>query len=127
MPDIYPDRKTLIELLIDDDLNDWFTKSDQADYLSYLLRTGFIGYDHACNEIELYLDDLAYYGLKTAFKVSPAKALDFVEQFSLDDFKDICDMVIAGTLSEDWFVKIMNDHKTAKECFPALVSSEYHA
>lgn len=46
MPDIYPDRKTLIELLIDDDLNDWFTKSDQADYLSYLLRTGFIGYNH---------------------------------------------------------------------------------
>lgn len=84
-------------------------------------------YDHACNEVELYLDDLAYYGLKTAFKVSPAKALDFVEQFSLDDFKDICDMVIAGTLSEDWFVKIMNDHKVAKECFPALVRSEYHA
>jgi len=46
MPDIYPSRVVLIDLLVDNDLNDWFSKSDMADYFSYLLRTGIKGYDY---------------------------------------------------------------------------------
>ena len=50
MPDIYPSRDKLIELLVDDDINDWFSKSDMADSFSYLLRNGFIGYDNRTDQ-----------------------------------------------------------------------------
>ena len=40
-----PSREKMIEWLVDSDINDWYDKADQADYLSFLLRTGFIGYE----------------------------------------------------------------------------------
>lgn len=38
-------RVLAINLLVDDDLNGWYDRDDQADYFSYLLRTGIKGYD----------------------------------------------------------------------------------
>lgn len=44
MPEIKHSKQALIEMLIDDDINGFFDRDDQADYLSYILRTGFVGY-----------------------------------------------------------------------------------
>lgn len=40
----------MIELLVDDDINSWYDRDDQCDYLSYLLRRGFKGYDDYTEE-----------------------------------------------------------------------------
>lgn len=44
MPDIYPPREKLIDLLIDDDLNEWHDREDKDEYFAMLLRVGFVGY-----------------------------------------------------------------------------------
>lgn len=46
MPDIYPPREKLIELLVDGDINGFYDREDQADYISYLKRNGFVGYNN---------------------------------------------------------------------------------
>jgi hypothetical protein len=84
-------------------------------------------YDMAFNEIEVYLDDLKYMGFSHAGKLSSSKALDFIEKFSLEDFKDICEMVMDKAIDEDWFIKVMTDHKLALECFPYLSRSNEYA
>lgn len=43
-------KNEMIEMLVDDDINDWHDRDDQADYLSYLLRRGFKGYDDYTEE-----------------------------------------------------------------------------
>ena len=50
MPDIYPPREKLIELLVDDDVNGFYDRDDQADYFSYLLRVGFVGYNNQTDQ-----------------------------------------------------------------------------
>ena len=45
-----PSREKMIEWLVDSDINDWYDRADQADYLSCLLRTGFIGYEQQSYE-----------------------------------------------------------------------------
>jgi len=84
-------------------------------------------YDMAFNEIEVYLDDLKYMGFSHAGKLSSSKALDFIEKFSLEDFKDICEMVMDKAIDEEWFIKVMTDHKLALECFPYLSRSNEYA
>ncbi len=79
--------------------------------------------DQLYEHIETYLDDLRYMGYPKAGDVSLNRVFDFIEQFSLEDFKDLADMVIDGNLSEDWFVLCMSDPKKATECFPYLARS----
>lgn len=50
MPDIYPPREKLIEILVDDSINSWYDREDQADYFSYLMRVGFIGYNNLTDQ-----------------------------------------------------------------------------
>lgn len=50
MPDIYPPREKLIELLVDDDINGFYDRDDQADYISYLMRHGFVGYNNQTDQ-----------------------------------------------------------------------------
>jgi hypothetical protein len=84
-------------------------------------------YEMACNEVDIWLDDLTYMGFPHAGKLSGNKAMDFVERFSLDGFKDVCEMVMDKELTEEWFIKVMSDPKIALECFPHLVRNEYYA
>jgi hypothetical protein len=84
-------------------------------------------YEMACNEVDIWLDDLTYMGFPHAGKLSSSKALDFVEKFSLEDFKDICEMVMDKAIDEEWFIKVMTDHKLALECFPYLSRSNEYA
>jgi hypothetical protein len=39
-------KSEMIDQLIDDDLNDWNSKTDQQTYLYHLLHDGFKGYLH---------------------------------------------------------------------------------
>jgi hypothetical protein len=39
-------KSEMIDQLIDDDLNDWNSKTDQQTYLYQLLENGFKGYLH---------------------------------------------------------------------------------
>jgi len=50
MPDIYPPREKLIELLVDDDINGFYDRNDQADYISHLMRHGFVGYNNQTDQ-----------------------------------------------------------------------------
>jgi hypothetical protein len=50
MPDIYPPREKLIELLVDDDINGFYDRDDQADYISYLMIHGFVGYNNQTDQ-----------------------------------------------------------------------------
>ena len=64
MPDIYPPREKLIELLVDDDINGFYDREDQADYLSYLMRVGFVGYNNQTDQqlIDECIDRELYFG-----------------------------------------------------------------
>lgn len=46
----YPSRQALIDMLIDDDINGFYDGNDQAAYLSFILRSGFVGYDNQLAE-----------------------------------------------------------------------------
>lgn len=46
-------RDEMINLLIDDDLNNWYDRDDKDEYFAMILRNGFIGYNDQSNkEIE---------------------------------------------------------------------------
>lgn len=64
MPDIYPPREKLIELLVDDDINGFYDREDQADYFSYLMRVGFVGYNNQTDQqlIDECIDRELYFG-----------------------------------------------------------------
>lgn len=64
------------------------------------------------------LEDLEYMGF--AHSVTVGMALDFVDEFGIDSFLDVIDQVMDGQLPTDWFNKVMEDHKIARECFPYL-------
>lgn len=54
-------RQEMIEKLVDRDINMFFERADMADYLSYLFRTGVVGYDsYTDKELE---DECFDYGL----------------------------------------------------------------
>lgn len=50
MPNIHTPRQELIELLVDDDINGFVDRSDHADYISHLVRNGFVGYNHQTDQ-----------------------------------------------------------------------------
>jgi hypothetical protein len=68
--------------------------------------------------IEMNLDDLEYEGFTHG--VTVGMALDFVDEFGVDSFLDVVDQVMDGQLPTDWFNKVMEDHKVARDCFPYL-------
>ena len=54
-------RSEMIEKLVDRDIDSFFDRADMADYLSYILRIGVVGYDNYSDE-EL-LNECLDYGL----------------------------------------------------------------
>jgi hypothetical protein len=68
--------------------------------------------------IQSNLDDLEYMGF--THSVTMGMALDFVDEFGIDGFMDVIDQAIDGQIPMDWFDKVINDHKVARECFPYL-------
>jgi hypothetical protein len=68
--------------------------------------------------IESNLDDLEYMGFTHG--VTMGMALDFVDEFGVNGFLDVVDQAIDGQIPMDWFNKVIEDHKVARECFPYL-------
>jgi hypothetical protein len=91
-----------------------------SDYTSYNASYGV--YEKPSKDldemVESNLDDLDYMGFTHG--VTVGTALDFVDEFGIDGFLDVIDQVIDGQLPIDWFTKVMEDHKVARECFPYL-------
>ena len=58
-------RDEMIDVLVNDDINNWYDRDDQADYLSYLLRVGFKGYDqHSDDELHCEMVDRGFIELE---------------------------------------------------------------
>ena len=82
-------------------------------------------------QLEGIFNELSDDGFIDAANLSMQSAIDFIEVFDEASFYDIAYMLIDGQLTEDWFIKVITDHKSAREAFPWLsrVSAEcesYH-
>ena len=77
------------------------------------------------DEIDIQLSELEAAGFTKAGSCSISYCLDFVEQFGLEAFIEIADMVRYGNIGEDWFIKCMTDDLAAREAFPFLNRSYY--
>jgi hypothetical protein len=69
-------------------------------------------------EVEINLDDLTY--IIGEHGITVDQGLNFVHEFGIEGFVDIVDYAISGELDLEWFKKIINDYKLARESFPAL-------
>ena len=59
-------------------------------------------------------------GFKRAGGLSRRQANEFVRKFGIDAFYEVSYMVMDKAIDEDWYVRIMSDFATARECFPWL-------
>jgi hypothetical protein len=56
--------------------------------------------------------------------MSRRQAGEFVTKFGVDSFFEISYMVMDKSIDEDWYVRVMSDFATARECFPWLEDVE---
>jgi hypothetical protein len=59
-------------------------------------------------------------GFARAGGLSRRQAGEFVRKFGVDAFYEVSYMVMDEAIDEDWYVRIMSDFATARECFPWL-------
>jgi hypothetical protein len=71
-------------------------------------------------EIDDILVELELAGFKRAGKLSRRQAGEFVRKFGIDSFFEVSNMVMDKAIDEDWYVRVMSDFATARECFPWL-------
>jgi hypothetical protein len=71
-------------------------------------------------EIDDILIELEMTGFKRAGGLSRRQANEFVRKFGIDAFYEVSYMVMDKAIDEDWYVRIMSDFATARECFPWL-------
>jgi hypothetical protein len=76
-------------------------------------------------DIESLLYEFQSLGLTKAEKLPMSLALDFVDEFSLDDFYDIAYMVMDNQLDQDTFLRVIANKNYAKEVFSWLQQSVY--
>lgn len=75
-------------------------------------------------DIDDTLVELELAGFKRAGRMSRRQAGEFASKFGIDSFFEISYMVIDKSIDEDWFVRVMSDFATARECFPWLEDAE---
>jgi hypothetical protein len=71
-------------------------------------------------EIDDILIELELAGFARAGGLSRRQAGEFVRKFGVDAFYEVSYMVMDEAIDEDWYVRIMSDFATARECFPWL-------
>lgn len=71
-------------------------------------------------EIDDILIELELAGFKRAGGLSRRQAGEFVRKFGVDSFFEVSYMVMDKAIDEDWYVRVMSDFATARECFPWL-------
>jgi hypothetical protein len=114
LPEIRSSYKGYLANLWDDDYRSYNASYGVVDAGSY----GIKPVQDVEEIVENNLDDLDYMGFTHG--VTVGMALDFVDEFGVDSFLDVVDQVIDNQLPIDWFKKVMEDHKVARECFPYL-------
>jgi len=75
-------------------------------------------------DIDDTLVELELAGFKRAGRMSRRQAGEFVDKFGVDSFFEISYMVLDKSIDEDWYIRIMSDFASARECFPWLEDVE---
>jgi hypothetical protein len=75
-------------------------------------------------DIDDTLVELELAGFKRAGRMSRRQAGEFVTKFGVDSFFEISYMVMDKSIDEEWYVRVMSDFATARECFPWLEDAE---
>jgi predicted glutamine amidotransferase len=77
------------------------------------------------DEIENIYAEFEHEGLMECASVGFNTMLDFADRFGAESFVEIAYMAIDKAISEEWFIKVINDHKMALEAFPYLADQQY--
>lgn len=75
-------------------------------------------------DIDDILVELELAGFKRAGRLSRRQANEFAYKFGMDSFFEVSYMVMDKSIDEDWYVRVMSDFATARECFPWLEDAE---
>lgn len=78
-------------------------------------------------DIDDTLVELELAGYQRAGRLSRRQAGEFANKFGVDSFFEISYMVMDTSIDEEWFVRVMSDFSTARECFPWLENAEKKA
>ena len=76
--------------------------------------------DYLSQEIEEYVDTLSRSGYHHAALISFNSCLDFCERYGIEQFSELCEMVLDGDISEDWLIRAVSDDHAAREMFDWL-------
>jgi hypothetical protein len=71
-------------------------------------------------DIGSMLDELENNGVLQPDSVSFTDCQDFVNDFGLDAFYEVSNMLLDGNINEEWYVKTMQSNKAALDAFPFL-------
>jgi hypothetical protein len=95
---------------------------------SYLDGVGYDGEIYHKQDEDFDIDDtlveLELSGFKRAGRMSRRQAGEFVNKFGVDSFFEISYMVIDKSIDEDWYIRVLSDFASARECFPWLEDVE---
>lgn len=89
----------------------WYQNEDET------ITNDYYDYD---DDVLMYLDDLNYCGYTSAGAISYDLAYDFIEKNSLEGFKDVCDYLLEGHITESAFIEMMYSPYKAKQYFPDI-------
>jgi len=108
-------------------------KEKPIERVSYLSAKYGYGYQYGANsyyddenenalelDIQQYLDDLMYGGFYNAATLPLDICLDFINEFSFDDFADLVIMTLDRNINEEWFIRAISDFTQARAAFPYL-------
>lgn len=112
-----------------------YSPSKYSDYTpfssyggSYLDGYGHDGEIYPKQDEDFDIDDtlveLELSGFKRAGRASRRQASEFVGKFGIDSFFEISYMVIDKSIDEDWYIRVLSDFASARECFPWLEDVE---
>lgn len=95
---------------------------------SYLDGMGYDGEIYHKQDEDFDIDDtlveLELSGFKRAGRMSRRQAGEFVNKFGVDSFFEISYMVMDKSIDEDWYIRVLSDFASARECFPWLEDVE---
>lgn len=87
----------------------------KSSFSSYY-NNSYSSYYDDDKQIKTYLEDVRI--IIGDHDITHFQARNFVREFGIDVFLDVCDSVISGNLTPEWFKKCFTDYKTTRELFP---------
>ena len=71
-------------------------------------------------EIDDVMEDLLF-EIEQTFEIkyiSRTAGYEFIEEFGIDNFMEVCYMALDDMIDSSWFERILTDHICAREAFP---------